>query len=285
MQQSISRVARSAMQITTQAVDPQASGAAGSKAASSGAQSSSSSSQKDSAATEAPARRSTLYRCARGIGAAAVFIGCLAGAAIQKAKRVKVEDVHTQMADMAKAREAGEALAAAGDARGARELLGEAVGRWTSHERTVRHAIFARTQIGHSGDDENAPERLAAAFEDAQHVASHLRAAYGSLLLEDGRPREAVTHLTAVCPSIWFFARRIAPGEEHLRGEVSWLRCRASVLFFASRRWRLDESRRWRMSSKQSHRIDTTHAIQHAGATPTSWTRARPSASTRRSAS
>ena len=134
------------------------------------------------------------------------------------------------MADMAKAREAGEALAAAGDARGARELLGEAVGRWTSHERTVRHAIFARTQIGHSGDDENAPERLAAAFEDAQHVASHLRAAYGSLLLEDGRPREAVTHLTAVCPSIWFFARRIAPGEEHLRGEVSWLRCYADLM-------------------------------------------------------
>ncbi|WP_341703947.1 Fe-S cluster assembly protein SufD, partial [Ferrovibrio sp.] len=47
------------------------------------------------------------------IGAAAVFIGCLAGAAISRAKQVKVEDVHTQMADMAKAREVGEALAAA----------------------------------------------------------------------------------------------------------------------------------------------------------------------------
>ena len=47
------RVARSAMEITTQAVDTQSSSAAGSKAASSGAQSSSSSSQKEAAATEA----------------------------------------------------------------------------------------------------------------------------------------------------------------------------------------------------------------------------------------
>merc|ERR1719163_2371928 len=105
MQSSMARAARSAMEITTQALDTQTSSAAGNKAASSGAQSSSSSSQKDSAAAanEAPARRSTLYRCARGIGAAAVFIGCLAGAAISRAKQVKVEDVHTQMADMAKA--------------------------------------------------------------------------------------------------------------------------------------------------------------------------------------
>ena len=270
MQSSMTRVARSAVQVTSSALDTGASGPAGSKAASSGAQSSSSSSQKDAAAAnEAPARRSTLYRCARGIGAAAVFVGCLAGAAIHRAKGVKVEAVHAQMADMAKAREAGEALAAAGDARGARELLGEAVGRWTSHERTVRHAIFARTQIGHSGDDENAPERLAAAFEDAQHVASHLRAAYGSLLLEDGRPREAVTHLTAVCPSIWFFARRIAPGEEHLRGEVSWLRCRASVLFSSRRGDGVEGARRWRREHSGLATRRSPHAIQHAGATPT----------------
>ena len=225
--EAMSSAARAATSVCSAAIRSDAGTSSGKKADADGQRSSS---QPSDAAAEAPARRSTLYRCARGIGAAAVFVGCLAGAAIHRAKGVKVEAVHAQMADMAKAREAGEALAAAGDARGARELLGEAVGRWTSHERTVRHAIFARTQIGSSGDDENAPERLAAAFEDAQHVASHLRAAYGSLLLEDGRPREAVTHLTAVCPSIWFFARRIAPGEEHLRGEVSWLRCRASVL-------------------------------------------------------
>ena len=79
--QSMTRVARSAVQVTASAVDPQASSAARSKAAASGAQSSSSASEKDDAATTAPARRSTLYRCARGIGAAAVFIGCLAGLA------------------------------------------------------------------------------------------------------------------------------------------------------------------------------------------------------------
>lgn len=196
------------------------------------AQSSSSASQKDDTATaEAPARRrSTLYRRARGVGAAAVFVGCLVGAAVHRAKQVKISHVHETMADMASAREAGEALAAAGDTRGARELLGAAVSRWTSHERTVRYAIWTRTQLPSNSDDENAPERLAAVFEDAQHVASHLRAAYGSLLVEDNRPKEAVSHLTAVCPSIWFFSRRNGPGAEHLRGEVSWLRCYADLM-------------------------------------------------------
>ena len=171
-----------------------------------------------------------LRRGARGVGAAAVFVGCLVGAAVHRAKQVKISHVHETMADMASAREAGEALAAAGDTRGARELLGAAVSRWTSHERTVRYAIWTRTQLPSNSDDENAPERLAAVFEDAQHVASHLRAAYGSLLVEDNRPKEAVSHLTAVCPSIWFFSRRNGPGAEHLRGEVSWLRCYADLM-------------------------------------------------------
>ena len=147
--QSVSSAARAATSVCAAAIRSDAGTSSGKKSDADGQRSSS---QPADAAAEAPARRSTLYRCARGIGAAAVFVGCLAGAAIHRAKQVKVEMVHTQMADMAKAREAGEALAAAGDARGARELLGEAVGRWTSHERTVRHAIFARTQIGHSGD-------------------------------------------------------------------------------------------------------------------------------------
>ena len=101
----------------------------------------------------APARRSTLYR-ARAASRGGGLHRLPSRRGHPKSKRRKVDDVHTQMADMAKAREAGEALAAAGDAREQVNSWARpsAAGRRTSG--TVRHAIFARTQIGHSGDDE-----------------------------------------------------------------------------------------------------------------------------------
>lgn len=170
----------------------------------------------------------------RGARAAVVFVVGLVASSVCRAARVEVPLIHDVLAAVKTAREAGEELLARGAAAEAVDVLAAAEKRWRAHEHAFRSAVGNRETLQTAparwrGEDASG-ELLAVAFEDAQHAAMHLKATLGSALVEAGDARAAVGHLGVVCPSLWFYARRNGPGEEHIRGEVTWLRCYGDLI-------------------------------------------------------
>ena len=109
-----------------------------------------------------------------------------------------------------------------GDVQGATELLKAVSKKWTAIERSARAAVVFQP---------DAAQSWAVVFEDAQHAVSHVRATLGSFLVEENEKKRnadlkrAIELLAPSCPTLWFFSRRMAPGDEHVRGEVAWSRC------------------------------------------------------------
>ncbi|KAJ1458953.1 hypothetical protein M885DRAFT_512041 [Pelagophyceae sp. CCMP2097] len=192
-----------------------------------------------------PQRPSMRHRAAR---ATAVLVIVLAGASMRRALVFDLPSLRETLADVRSARDQADELVVLGQVSSAIDILEETSKKWAALERSTCQAIFARTgavgvdaalatrlstqaeddssELESDGnDDDRSPEALAIIFEDAQHAVAHARATLGSLVLESGDARRAVNVLTATCPTLWFFGRRASLGDEHVRGEVSWLRC------------------------------------------------------------
>ncbi|KAJ8605448.1 hypothetical protein CTAYLR_003334 [Chrysophaeum taylorii] len=107
------------------------------------------------------------------------------------------------------ARDEAEELWGHGDRGRAVATLESISARWSGVERAARSAES---------------DAMADLLETAQFSVAMARATLGSLLLEKD-PKRAIEVLGPTCPTLWFFSRRASPGDEHVRGEVGWVRC------------------------------------------------------------